>query len=58
MAVQVALRRLRFYFGNIDGIIGPVSLSAIRAYQRSINAPESGLLTARQFEALRAEGER
>ncbi|MCB1387924.1 MAG: peptidoglycan-binding protein [Rhodobacteraceae bacterium] len=58
MAVQVALRRLRFYFGNIDGIIGPVSLSAIRAYQRSINAPETGLLTARQFEALRAEGER
>jgi hypothetical protein len=40
--VQIALARRGFYYGEIDGIIGPQSRSAIRRYQASYGLPVTG----------------
>jgi hypothetical protein len=40
--VQVALARRGYYRGSIDGIIGPMSRSAIRRYQIDRGLPVSG----------------
>jgi|GEM_PF-3263115 len=39
VALQLALRRLGFYRGPIDGIIGTWTWRAIRAYRRSVGLP-------------------
>jgi hypothetical protein len=46
--VQVALVRLGYYDGRIDGIFGPDSRAAIRRYQHELGADMSGRLTAAQ----------
>jgi hypothetical protein len=42
--VQIALARRGYYYGNIDGIIGPQSRSAIRRYQVDYGLPVSGVI--------------
>ncbi len=50
--LQRHLRNLGFYGGLIDGIFGPQSERAISAYQESIGAAVTGVLTPSQLEAL------
>lgn len=50
--VQKKLREMRYYRGLIDGIFGPQTAAAISAYQESINANVTGVLTPLQLEAL------
>ena len=42
--VQSALRDKGYYYGPIDGVMGPETEAAIRAYQRDNNLPETGQL--------------
>ncbi len=50
--LQRHLRNMGFYRGLIDGIFGPQSARAISAYQGSIGAAVTGVLTPLQLEAL------
>ena len=50
--LQQSLRNLRFYSGLIDGIFGPQTARAISAYQQSIGANVTGVLTPVQLETL------
>ena len=50
--LQRNLRNMGFYRGLIDGIFGRQSAKAISAYQESIGASVSGVLTPAQLEAL------
>jgi peptidoglycan hydrolase-like protein with peptidoglycan-binding domain len=51
-SLQQHLRNLGYYRGLIDGIFGPQTARAISAYQVSIGASETGVLTPVQLEAL------
>jgi peptidoglycan hydrolase-like protein with peptidoglycan-binding domain len=42
--------------GEPDGVIGPVTLEAVKTYQRSKNLPVDGFPTLTILKALRAEG--
>ena len=46
--IQEALQRRGLYTGPIDGLFGPATERAIRAYQRSIDAEPTGILTRHQ----------
>jgi len=50
--VQVALQRLGYYSGGVDGVFGPESLAAIRRFQHELGAEMSGRLTAEQAARL------
>lgn len=43
---QLELRRLGFYEGLLDGIKGPATDRAVRAYQRSRSLPDTGKISA------------
>jgi hypothetical protein len=51
--VQRALRRSGYYYGDIDGDIGPESRSAIREYQRDRGLPATGRIDSSLLRALR-----
>jgi len=53
-AVQVALNALGFDVGSPDGIIGPATQDAIRAYQREAGLVETGTLSNAFVESLNA----
>jgi hypothetical protein len=55
-AAQGQLARLGFNPGPVDGVIGPRTTEAIRAFQRSQHLPESGRLTEDTLQRLRAAG--
>ncbi len=40
--VQAALMRLGYFSGDIDGLLGPETRSAITAYQKAQGLPQSG----------------
>ena len=42
--VQRRLARAGYYHGAIDGILGPETLRAIRAYERDHNSPAYGVI--------------
>ena len=42
--VQRRLARAGYYHGAIDGILGPETLRAIRAYERDHNVPAYGVI--------------
>ncbi|QIF01881.1 peptidoglycan-binding protein [Roseimicrobium sp. ORNL1] len=42
--VQIALRERGYYYGNIDGIIGPQSRNAIKRYQWRNGLPMTGVI--------------
>ncbi len=50
--IQQKLRNMRYYRGLIDGIFGPQTARAISAYQESVGATVTGVLTPIQLEAL------
>ena len=50
--LQLKLRGLHFYNGLIDGIFGHQSARAISAYQQSIGAEITGVLTPAQLQSL------
>ncbi len=50
--VQEALRRLDYYQGPVDGILGLRTRAAIRRFQREIGADTTGSLTAEQANRL------
>jgi hypothetical protein len=50
--VQIALARLGYYDGRIDGIFGPDSRAAIRRYQHELGADMTGRLMADQASRL------
>lgn len=50
--VQIALARLGYYDGRIDGVFGPDSRAAIRRYQHELGADMTGRLTAEQASRL------
>jgi len=45
--VQRVLRYRGFYSGPIDGLSGPATRAAIRAYDRSVGLPPTGMIDAR-----------
>lgn len=47
-AVQIALARIGYYDGRIDGVFGPESRAAIRRYQHELGADLTGRLSADQ----------
>ena len=51
--VQRTLKREGFYLGSIDGIIGPESRAAIRAYQATHGLPITGRIDASLVRSLR-----
>jgi hypothetical protein len=51
-SVQIALARLGYYDGRIDGIFGPDSRAAIRRYQHELGAEMTGRLSASQATRL------
>lgn len=52
LEVQVELARRAFSGGSIDGLRGPQSLAALRAFQRSEDIPETGELDDETADAL------
>jgi peptidoglycan hydrolase-like protein with peptidoglycan-binding domain len=50
--VQEALRRLGYYRGPTDGIIGRLTRTAIHRFQQDIGAEPTGSLTADQASRL------
>ena len=47
--IQAALQRLSLYGGAIDGVFGPGTHAAIRAYQEQIGDEPTGILTRHQI---------
>ena len=50
--VQRRLARAGYYHGAIDGILGPQTLRAIRAYERDHNMPTYGVLDRPPFRLI------
>lgn len=50
--IQLALQRLGYFPGRVDGAFGPDTTAAIRQFQRDSNTETSGKLTASQVEQL------
>ena len=53
-SVQVAMAKIGYYPGPIDGIFGPESRAAIRRLQHELQLPLTGYLTAAQARKLMA----
>jgi peptidoglycan hydrolase-like protein with peptidoglycan-binding domain len=49
--VQMALKDRGFYRGAVDGVMGPVTADAIRAFEKATNLPETGLPTESLLQA-------
>lgn len=58
MLIQDGLQNLGFYYGAIDGAIGSGTRNSIRAYQASVYAPQTGVMTGEQINALVAASSR
>ena len=52
--VQLALQRLGYYAGTVDGVYGAESLAAIRRFQHELGADMTGRLTNDQARRLLA----
>ncbi|MHB8642338.1 MAG: peptidoglycan-binding protein [Gaiellaceae bacterium] len=50
--IQVALRALGLYCGPIDGVAGPQTVAAVRAAQKRLHLPVTGLVDVRTRVAL------
>jgi hypothetical protein len=55
-AAQSELARLGYRPGPVDGVIGPRTTTAIKAFQRAQQLPESGSLTPETLGRLRIAG--
>jgi len=56
MELQRLLVAQGYMQGEIDGIIGPATLEAVKAYQRKKKLPVDGFPTRTILELLRKEG--
>ena len=54
--IQQRLKELGYYYGNIDGIIGSQSLSAIRNFQRDYGLTVDGIVGSNTLRALGLSG--
>ena len=54
--IQQRLKELGYYYGNIDGIIGSQSLSAIRNFQRDYGLTVDGIVGPNTLRALGLSG--
>jgi peptidoglycan hydrolase-like protein with peptidoglycan-binding domain len=52
--MQELLLARGFDLGSPDGMVGPATRAAIRAYQRSLNLPPDGFPTTELLERLRS----
>ena len=52
LSVQTALRRLGYYTGSLDGILGPDTQSAIENYQAAKKQPVTGFIDRATLSAL------
>ncbi|TBW41004.1 peptidoglycan-binding protein [Siculibacillus lacustris] len=52
--LQLALRDRGFYTGPLDGVVGPATADAIRAFERRLGAPQTGEPTDLLIAAVRA----
>lgn len=52
-ATQTGLANRGYYHGSIDGVIGPGSREAIRAFQKANNLPVTGLIDPALLKALK-----
>lgn len=50
--LQSRLKSLGFYNGSIDGIFGPITESAVKAYQTSIGLSPTGIVDSNTWNAL------
>lgn len=50
--IQLALQNAGFYYGKIDGIIGPLSTRAIREFQEKYNLPVDGQVGPKTWAVL------
>lgn len=55
---QGRLRSLGYYFGEVDGELGPVTAAALRRFQRGAGLEATGALDEATVAALRAEHDR
>jgi peptidoglycan hydrolase-like protein with peptidoglycan-binding domain len=53
--VQIALARLGYYDGRIDGVFGPDTRAAIRRWQHEVHTTMTGQLTAAEASRLVAQ---
>jgi hypothetical protein len=54
---QLALQRLGYYGGKVDGVAGQDTLAAIRRFQHELRAEMTGRLTPEQAERLLKDGQ-
>ncbi len=52
--IQTELIRLGYKPGRVDGIIGPITMAAIKAYQHEHNLPADGQATETLLEVLKS----
>jgi Putative peptidoglycan binding domain len=49
---QTALRQLGYYHGEVDGLFGPLTQTALKNYQRNTNQPATGLFDRQSLSQL------
>jgi hypothetical protein len=54
--VQLALQRLGYYAGKIDGVVGADTVAAVRRFQNELRAEMTGQLSKDQTERLLKDG--
>ncbi len=50
--IQLALQRLGYYSGKVDGLVGPDTVAAVRRFQHELRAEMTGQLSAEQAARL------
>ncbi len=54
--MQTFLKGAGFYGGEIDGKVGPLTVKAIKQFQKKKNLKESGIMDEKTWEELKKEG--
>jgi hypothetical protein len=55
--IQLALQRLGYYAGKVDGVVGSDTMAAIRRFQHEMRADMTGQLSKEQAERLLKDGQ-
>lgn len=56
ISIQILLTQLGYYTGPIDGVYSPATVAAIRALQRDLGVPETGIIDAATMKAAYEQG--
>jgi peptidoglycan hydrolase-like protein with peptidoglycan-binding domain len=54
-ALQQDLKTLGFYTADVDGLYGPATVEAVKAFQAAVGLPQSGIVDPQSEEALARE---